>query len=126
MPPLKIFMIPKTLYFYIFPKSIYKNAKNGTVAVMFGLQILLIALLTCVLTTVGYFVFIDLANAVLVQSLMRLAPTRVMLELSFLTFKPAISVQNCILTLLLAALSTVAPLVRVRRIKPVKIIRTRE
>ena len=102
------------------------GAKNGTVAVMFGLQILLIALLTCVLTTVGYFVFIDLANAVLVQSLMRLAPTRVMLELSFLTFKPAISVQNCILTLLLAALSTVAPLVRVRRIKPVKIIRTRE
>lgn len=56
---------------------------NKTVGVVFGLHVMLIALLTCVMMTAGYYFFIGLANDVLVDLLSKLAPARVMLDLDF-------------------------------------------
>ena len=99
---------------------------NKTVGVVFGLHIMLIAILTSILMTVGYYVFIGIANDVLIESLSRLAPTHVMLDLDFLTFKLPVALFNCLLIFLLSILSLALPMIKIKRIKPVKIIKTKE
>ena len=102
------------------------GAKNTTIAAVFGLQVVLIALLTCVLSTAGYFFFIDLANDVLIESLKRLAPSHIVLDLEFLTFQPAIATLNCGIVLLLALVSLISPMLKIKMIKPVKIIKAKD
>ena len=102
------------------------GTQNGTVGVVFGLQVLLIALLTCVLSVAGYYYFIDLANEVLIESLKRLAPGYIVLDLDFLTFQKRIAIQNCILVIVLAIVALIPSMIKVKVIKPVKIIKTKD
>ena len=102
------------------------GTSNKSVAVVFGLQILLIAVLTSIMTTIGYYYFIDIANDILIESLKQLAPSQVVLDLQFLTFKTDIAITNCILILLLAGASLFAPIIKIKNIKPVKIIKAKE
>lgn len=99
---------------------------NTTIGVVFGLQVMLIALLTCIMATAGYYLFIGMANDVLVESLSSLAPSRVMMDLEFLTFKPKVALVNCGLILLLSILSLALPMIKIKRIKPVQIIKAKE
>lgn len=102
------------------------GTKNGTIGVVFGLQLVLIAILTCILATAGYYFFIDLANDVLIESLKRLAPSSIVLDLNFLTFKSNIALENCVLIFVLAIASLVFPMLKIKAIKPVKIIKAKE
>ena len=99
---------------------------NTTIGVVFGVQVMLIALLTCIMATAGYYFFIGMANDVLVESLSRLAPSRVMMDLDFLIFKPRVAWLNCGLILLLSILSLAVPMIKIKRIKPVQIIKAKE
>jgi len=99
---------------------------NNTIGVIFGLQLCLIAAFTIILSTLGYFVFIGLANAVLIESLKTLAPTHIVLDLKFLTFKLNIVVVNALLVTLLTIISLVVPMIKIYKIKPVKIIKAKE
>ena len=87
---------------------------------------MLIALLTCILSVVGYYYFIDIANDVLIESLKRLAPTHIVLDLDFLTFQWGIALQNCILVTVLALVALIPSMIKVKIIKPVKIIKTKD
>lgn len=102
------------------------GAKNSSIGVVFGLQVTLIAIFTCVLACVGYYFFIDLANDVLIESLKKLAPQSIVLDLDFLTFRPNIALSNCVLVVGLALLSLVVPFTKIRFIEPVKIIKSKE
>ena len=102
------------------------GTQNNTIGTIFGLQIGLIAILTCFMSVVGYYFFIDVANGVLLNSLKRIAAHRVVLDLKFLIFKPDIAVKNCVLIVVLAILSLAFPLIKIKNIKPVKIIKTKE
>lgn len=102
------------------------GTKNGSIGVIFGFQIVLISILTCIMATLGYYIFIGLANDVLVESLTRLASNRVVLDLEFLIFKPKIVMINCIMVFILAIISLILPMVKIKNIKPVKIIKTRD
>ncbi len=102
------------------------GTQNNTIGTIFGLQIGLIAILTCFMSIVGYYFFIDAANSVLIDSLKRIASHRVMLELKFLTFQPSIAIKDCLLIVVLAILSLAFPLIKIKNIKPVKIIKTKE
>lgn len=102
------------------------GTKNGTVSFIFGLQIMLIALFTCALSTVGYYFFIDLANDVLFESMKELAPNHIVLDLNFLAFDMVIAMQDCILVIILALLSLIVPMLAISRIHPVKIIKSKE
>ncbi len=101
------------------------GTQNGTIATVFGLQVVLIAIFTCVLSTLGYYYFIDLANDVLIESLKNLTE-RVVLDLKFLTFQKDIARDNCILIFVLAIVALIAPMIKVKVIKPVKIIKTKD
>lgn len=102
------------------------GAKNATVGAIFGMQVVCIALLTCALSTAGYFLFIDLANDVLMESLTRIAPSRILLNIDFLTFQPTIAAINCAMICAMSALALTVPLLKIRKVEPVKIIRARE
>ena len=73
------------------------GTQNSSITSVFGLQIVMIALLTILMSTLGYFFFIDLANDVLIESLKRLAPSRVVLDLDFLTFNFDVALTNMLL-----------------------------
>jgi len=102
------------------------GTKNNSIGVVFGLQVTLIAILTCLLSTAGYYFFIDVANDVLIESLKRLAPSQVVLDLDFLTFKPVVALVNCVLVCALSLVSLVIPMIKIKAIKPVKIIKAKE
>lgn len=102
------------------------GAKNYSISLIFGLQVLLIAILTCLLATAGQYFFIDMANDVLIESLKKLASSYIVLDLQFLTFQPNIAFANCILILCLTSVSLVFPMIRIKEIEPVKIIKAKE
>ncbi len=102
------------------------GTKNSSIGVVFGLQVVLIAILTCALATAGYYYFIDLANDVLVESLMRFNPSSVVLDLEFFTFMPRIALEDCALVGILAMISMLIPMIKIKAIKPVKIIKAKE
>jgi hypothetical protein len=58
--------------------------------------------------------------------MMRFNPSGVVLDLKFLTFQPKIAVENCILVGILALVSLVLPMIRIKAIKPVKIIKAKD
>jgi hypothetical protein len=63
---------------------------------------------------------------VLIESLKRLAPGMVMMDLEFLTFVPEIAVENGILVCFLSFVAMIIPMIKIKAIKPVKIIKTKE
>ena len=102
------------------------GTQNGTIGTVFGLQVVLIAVFTCVFSVIGYYYFIDLANDVLIGSLKRLAPGHIVLDLNFLTFQKTIAQNNCILVFVLSLVSLIPSMIKVKVIKPVKIIKTKD
>ena len=102
------------------------GCKNSTIGIIFGLQLLLIAICTIMLATIGYFFFIDLANDVLIESLKILAPNRIVLDLDFLTFKINVVGVNSLLVVILTIVSFIIPMLKIHNIKPVQIIKTKE
>lgn len=102
------------------------GTKNSTIGAVFGLQVVLIAILTCVLSTVGYYYIVGVANDVLFESMKRFATGNVVVDLDFLTFKPEIAVENCILIFILALASLIIPMIKIKAIKPVKIIKAKD
>ena len=65
----------------------------------------MIAILTIFMSTFGYYHFIDLANDVLIESLKELAPSHVVIDVAFLTFKYSVANINVILIGFLTLLS---------------------
>lgn len=102
------------------------GAKNFTILIIFGIQILLIAIVTSITSVVGYALFIDIADNVLIESLNRISPGRVVLDLNFLSFKWNIGLFNAGMIFALAIISLIVPMVTISNIKPVKIINSQD
>lgn len=82
--------------------------------------------LKMILSTIGYYFFIGLANDVLIESLKVLASDHVVLDLDFLTFKMNIVGINSLLVLVMTIVSFVIPMIKIYSIKPVQIIKAKE
>lgn len=102
------------------------GTQTKTIFIIFGIQILMIALFTIILSWLGYYLFIDLANDVLVASLKELASSYIVLDLDFLTFKLGVVKDNILLIVILSVVSLLVPMIKIKNIKPVKIIKTKE
>ena len=102
------------------------GTKNSTIGAVFGLQVVLIAILTCVLSTVGYYYIVGVANDVLFESMKRFATGNVVLDLEFFTFMPSIALEDCALIGILAMISMLIPMIKIKAIKPVKIIKAKD
>lgn len=102
------------------------GTSNITIGLIFGIQVALIAIFTIVLSTLGYLVFIDIANDVLIASFRELAKSHVVIDLDFLTFKGSVALIDTLLILGLTLVSLIIPFIKIRNIKPLKIIKTKE
>jgi hypothetical protein len=63
---------------------------------------------------------------VLISSLKQLAEHRVVLDLEILSYKPRIALSNSGLIVILSIISFIVPMIKICRIKPVQIIKTKE
>lgn len=103
------------------------GTKNGSILRIFGLHVGLIALITCIISTVGYALLINLSNDILFKSMIELVPAgNIVLNLKFFTFMPKVMLFNCALIFVLAIISLIIPLIKIKLIKPVKIIKANE
>lgn len=102
------------------------GSNNLSIVSIFGLQILLIIIVTGIFSSIGYYFFIGLANDILVESLIILAPSHVMLNIDFLTFDISICLINMVIIFVLGLVSLIIPMIKIMKIKPVKIIKVKE
>ena len=102
------------------------GCKNSTIGAVFGLQLALIAVFTIILSSLGYFFFIDLANTVLIDSLKILADGYTVIDMKFLSFRMIIACINALAVIALTLVSFIIPMIHIYRIKPVKIIKAKE
>jgi ABC-type antimicrobial peptide transport system permease subunit len=99
---------------------------SGTINVIFGLQIALIAVCTCLLSSLGYYFLIGPANDLFIMSLREMVPSQLVLNLDVLVFIPRLVLENGILIAALSVISLFVPMSRIAKIQPVKIINNRE
>lgn len=99
---------------------------RGTIHFIFGMQIGLIAVCTCLICGVGYYFLVEPANALFLVSLRELVPSQLVLDLDVLVYIPEVLLQNVLLIAGLAVVSLVAPMTKIGNIQPVKIINTRQ
>ncbi len=102
------------------------GARDIDLVIIFGFQVLIVALAMIALYIAGSFVFIGLANKVLVLSLSELAKNTVVLDVAFLAVKWKYILQNCVLALGIIVVSFLVPMLRLRYIKPTNVIKAKE
>ena len=102
------------------------GCKLSSFFVIFGLHTLLIAFTTIVVFVVGYVAFANVANHILLESLKAITPTKIMLDLQFIKFDWRLALINSVVVVFISIVSTIIPIILLRRIKPVTIIKAKE
>lgn len=102
------------------------GGKNFNLSIIFVMQVIAVGLLTCILSWIGLGLFLGVANDILVASLSQLASTNIVTDLDFLIFNPGIMSLNCLGIIVLSVISTLAPINKLRKIKPINIIKASE
>ena len=102
------------------------GSNNWTMIVIFGIQISLIAVLTIIISTVGYYYLVSYVNDILVNALLNFTSLTIVSNLEFIVFKQLVVLISVILIIVLSLISLVIPFLRIRKIEPVKIIKVRE
>ena len=97
-----------------------------TINVIFGLQIGLIALFTCLASVIGYACIVEPANEIFIISLRQMVPSQLVLDLDVLVFIPGIALENVLLVVVLSVISLLVPMAKIARIQPVSIINNRD
>ncbi|MBR3894394.1 MAG: ATP-binding cassette domain-containing protein [Clostridia bacterium] len=100
--------------------------KNMMVGWIFGLQTIMIAVFTSLLATIGYYFFIDWANVVLIGSIEKIVGSHIIIDFDLLSYQPNVVLVNCLAVFLLALLSLIVPMVKIKMIKPMSIIKAKE
>lgn len=102
------------------------GAKNRTIYSIFGLQLSLVSIISCILSTIGYYLLIGITNDTLLRSFMKISPNALILDIEFIHFNYIIVIINIILIIFLTLISLIIPILIIRRIQPVKIIKAKE
>lgn len=102
------------------------GARDGDLMLIFSLQIIISGLLMIILYILGSFIFINLANHILVASINELATHSTMLDLTFLVVKWKYVLNNCLLSLIILIASFIVPMLCLKRIKPTNVIKAKE
>ena len=102
------------------------GCKLSSFFVIFGLHTLLIAFTTIAVFVVGYVAFANVANHILLESLKAITPTKIMLDLQFIKFDWRLALINSAVVVFISIVSTIIPIILLRRIKPVTIIKAKE
>lgn len=102
------------------------GTNRGTINVIFGLQIALIAIFTCAVSGLGYYFLVEPANKLFLISLHEMVPSQLVLDLDVLVYMPKVVLGNIALVAVLSLASLFIPMAKIGRIHPVQIINTRD
>lgn len=100
--------------------------KDKDLISVFGVQIIIAILLIIIMYIIGSILFIDLSNDVLIKSLMELAPNNLMLDIDILFINSNDLVRYSILITLIVFISFALPIIMLRRLKPLDIVKAKE
>jgi len=99
---------------------------KGSIGFIFGLQIGLIAVFTCLVSGLGYYYLIGPVNDLFIVSLREMVPSQLVLDLDVLVFIPRVLAENVALVAALSVISLVVPMSKISKIRPVQIINNRD
>ncbi len=102
------------------------GARDVDLLCIFGFQIVMAMALMLILYIAGSFLFVGAANRLLVFSLSELAKNVMVVDLTFLSVKWKYILQNCLLSVAILVVSFLAPMLRLRYIKPTNVIKAKE
>ena len=75
---------------------------------------------------IWYVALANVANHILVESLKAIAPARIMLDLQFIKYDWQLALINSAAVVLISMVSTTIPIILLKRIKPITIIKAKE
>ena len=101
------------------------GGRSSDISKIFVLQNILLSVAVSVLTYAGAFVFVDVANDILIESFSEITGAGVG-NISIISFNPTIVILAIVATMALGLLSTIAPLLILHNIKPINIIKAKE
>ena len=102
------------------------GCKFSRFAIMFTLHTLVISVLLFGFSLLGLYVVSDLANTILTESLKQLAPNYIILNLNFIKFNFDLILRDNLLISGIAFISTLVPIIFLKQIKPITIIKAKE
>lgn len=100
--------------------------KSTSLMLTFLLHTLFIAILIIVLVFAGYYALSFVANDILMDSLKQLAQNQIIVEIKFITFDCKLFLIDSLIVLATSMLATIIPLVFLKKIEPISIIKAKE
>lgn len=102
------------------------GGRTGQLSAVFAVQMLITGILICIFTALGSFLGVILFNNVLCGNLAEILKTPGLGDITILSYNSAIAAIDAGIILLLTVLTVAVPILAVRRIQPINIIRSRE
>ena len=101
------------------------GGRSGDISAIYTAQTALLTIFVCILTYLGAFFLVDVANDILIESFTRITNAGIE-SIDIISFDIGIVTAVISLTFVLSIASTIAPLLALRRIKPISIIKAKE
>ena len=99
------------------------GAKNKFIGMVFGLQVLFIAVFTIIFAVIGYALLVNKTNDLLVNSLQAFASGKMLTDIDFICYRGDIVLENIGLVFSLALISFIAPMIKICTLNPINIIK---
>ena len=101
------------------------GGRSGDISAIYTAQTALLTIFVCILTYLGAFFLVDVANNILIESFTRITNAGIE-SIDIISFDIGIVTAVISLTFVLSIASTIAPLLALVRIKPINIIKAKE
>lgn len=102
------------------------GTKSGNLVLTFLLHTAFIAILIITLVFVGYYSLSLIANDILMDSIKQLSPNQIMVKINFISFDLRLFLIDSLIALATSMLATIIPIVFLKKIEPISIIKAKE
>ena len=105
-------------------RALGTNMNN--ISFIFVLQVLFAGVLICLISTLGLYFATDITNGILSESFMVLLESSMLKDLEIITFNPITLVIDLMIVIITTLISAFAPIIAIRNVKPLAIIRKKD
>jgi ABC-type antimicrobial peptide transport system permease subunit len=102
------------------------GCKFSRFVIIFITHTIIINILLFGISILGFYMISGLANTILTESLKQLAPSYIVLNLNFIKFNFSLISLDNILISSISLISTLVPMILLKKIKPIAIIKAKE
>ena len=98
----------------------------GNISLIFILQVIFAGVIICLVSTLGLYFATNIANNILSDSFMVLMESSMLKDLDIINFDPIALVIDLLIVILTTLISAFAPIIAIRNVKPLAIIRKKD